>query len=643
MRLSNRAILLLILCVAAILRFYRFTDIPFMHDEFSAVFRTSFLSFTELIEKGVKPDGHPAGIQVFLYYWIKLFGNSEWIVKLPFTIMGMFSVLLVYLTAKHWFNETVALISAAFLASIQYTVMYSQIARPYISGLFFALLMVYYWSRLMHPGLKNFWKTAVPYVIASALCAYNHHFSLLFAAIVGISGILFIPRKFLLRYILCGILIFILYIPHLGIFMAQLKNGGVGGWLGKPGDIFLLDYLYYLFNFSLISVFLAAGIIIFGLRYIKDTKLSVSKYILFSAWFLLPLLIGFWYSVKVNPVLQYSVLIFSFFPLLFLLFGHIPNQKPITNLVLVLGILLINVYTLTEERKHYSLFYNSSFERIVTDYIQAKETNRNVVSVIDSHKKITRYYLEKHDTDSAFTWFDSFSNEAEFISFLREKSKTNDVLYLGAMASVKPNTVPIIRQYFPVMQVQNNYFLGSTYLFSKSGEDKRKYVTRYGFETSPPEGWGSVSNEKILDTRGLNETLSYQMDSLTEWSPTFATPLGPVITHENNYIDLSVKVKSRHDISEALLIATVESKDGVVHFSGADFKTFVKAAADSTGWYTVFHSLKLSDMNLDFSSVSLKAFVWNKGKNTFLVDDFTIKIRDGNPVVYGLYEKTPPD
>ena len=155
MRISNRAILLLIIFVAAIVRFYRFTDIPFMHDEFSAVFRTNFLSFQELIEKGVKPDGHPAGIQVFLFYWIKIFGSTEWVVKLPFTVMGIFAILLVYLVAKKWYNETVGLISAAFIASIQYTVMYSQIARPYISGLFFSLLMVHYWSRLIDPNLKK--------------------------------------------------------------------------------------------------------------------------------------------------------------------------------------------------------------------------------------------------------------------------------------------------------------------------------------------------------------------------------------------------------------------------------------------------------------------------------------------------------
>ena len=622
-------------------RSYRFTDIPFMHDEFSAVFRTNFLSFQELIEKGVKPDGHPAGIQVFLFYWIKIFGSTEWVVKLPFTVMGIFAILLVYLVAKKWYNETVGLISAAFIASIQYTVMYSQIARPYISGLFFSLLMVHYWSRLIDPNLKNFWKNGLLYVLASALCAYNHHFSLLFAALVGLSGLFLIPRKFLLRYILCGILIFSLYLPHIRIFINQFNTGGVGGWLAKPTNSFLSDYLYYILNYSLISVLLVIGLMVFGMLYMKKKSLKIKTYILFSTWFLLPFLVGFWYSLKINPVLQYSVLIFSFYPFLFILFGHIPNQKQNVNLALVLLILIINFYSLTNERKHYKLFYNSSFERIVTNYIKAKEIKSNIISVIDSHKNITRYYLEKHGADSAFTWFDSFSNEAEFINFLKEKSKTNYSLYLGSLASNKPNTIPMILHYFPAMQTENNYFLGSTYLFSKNGNDDRKLITTYNFESPPPEGWGSVNNDNIVDTYGVNNSFSYRMDSLTEYSPTFATPLNHLIPNEKKFLDVSVNAKIDTDISEVLLITTLESKDGVVHFSGADFKSFISQAVDTDKWITVYHSLKLEDINLDFTNLTLKFFVWNKGKDSLLLDDFKLQVRDANPVIYGLYEKIP--
>jgi hypothetical protein len=70
MKLNNRVILILIIIVAATLRLINYCELPFTHDEFSALFRLNFDSFSELIEKGVKIDGHPAGVQV--YHSVKL-------------------------------------------------------------------------------------------------------------------------------------------------------------------------------------------------------------------------------------------------------------------------------------------------------------------------------------------------------------------------------------------------------------------------------------------------------------------------------------------------------------------------------------------------------------------------------------------
>ena len=104
-KLNNKTILVLILVVAAGLRFFNYAEIPFTHDEFSALSRLHYTDFSTLISEGVMPDGHPAGIQVFLYYWVRLFGPEEWIVKLPFTIFGLLSVWLVYKIASRWFNQ----------------------------------------------------------------------------------------------------------------------------------------------------------------------------------------------------------------------------------------------------------------------------------------------------------------------------------------------------------------------------------------------------------------------------------------------------------------------------------------------------------------------------------------------------------
>ncbi len=244
-------ILLFILIVGAFLRFYGFPHIPFTYDELSAWGRTGYSSFYDLINQGVRGDGHPALIQVFLNYWRKIFGDSEASFKLPFLIMGLCCICLVFEIGRSWFNETVGIICAAFIAVLQFTVEYSQIARPYISGLFFSLMMVHYWSKYVfgREDTKNR-KPLIAFAIFALLCCYNHYFSLLFAIIVGISGFFFLPIKKWSDYSLAGIAVLLLFLPHFEITMDQFAIGGVGGWLAKPDRTFFGNYLSYIFDFS---------------------------------------------------------------------------------------------------------------------------------------------------------------------------------------------------------------------------------------------------------------------------------------------------------------------------------------------------------------------------------------------------------
>ena len=641
-KITNNKILILILITATILRFFNFHEIPFTHDEFSAIFRTNFKSFAELIEKGIKIDGHPAGIQVFLFYWTRLFGTTEWVVKLPFAIFGILSVYLIFLIAKKWFNESVGLISAAFLASIQYTVMYSQIARPYISGLFFSLLMVYYWSKIIRTPEKQFIKNSILFIISASICTYNHHFSLLFAALVGVSGLFLIRKQYIFKYIILGIIIFILYLPHLSIFLYQLSIGGIEGWLAKPQNDFILKYIAYTFNFSNLSLILVLFLIMYG-YYWKPAieRTSYKIYLLFGSWFLIPFLTGFLYSRFGSAVLQYSVLIFSFPYLLFLLFGHIKILKPNTNLILVTLILVVNIFSLVYGRKHYKLFYNSPFKEILIDHQEAKNTNKNMLSIIDSHEKITKYYLSELKIDSDFVWFSSLGSEKEFKQFIEEKSKEYSMLYFGALSSNNPLTIPVIEDFFPGLLIQKNYVGGASYLFTKEDIKEHDVVNLLNFEFVDNISWSNINNSKFIDSVFFSENTSYLIDSLTEYGPTFTGKLDTMITHENNFIDISIKVKAKNPekLKEAILVAQLESNNNLIDWGGTNFEKLITDNSNSDEWITIHYSIKLSDVNMNFKDIVFNTFVWNKGRNTFLIDDFKINIREGNPVVYGLTEK----
>ena len=626
---KNGLILIFILIVATILRCYNLFEIPFTHDEFSALFRTQYTSFKELLDKGIKPDGHPAGVQIFLYYYSHLFGKDEWVIKLPFIILGITSVFLIYLIGKEWFGTTTGLICAAFMATLEYPVMYSQIARPYISGLAECLFMVYFWHKVVFKSEKNFFLNASLYIISSAFCAYNHYFSLLFAIIVGFTGLFFIKKEKLLWYVMAGVSIFIMFLPYFPTFIYQLNLKGVGGWLGPPDNSFLWEYLKYIFHFSWFVFFEVVAIFIIGL-FFGTRKLTFSFISLI--WFLLPFLIGFFYSRLVNPVLQESCLIFSFPFLLLTIFGSNSNLSVQKNFLLVLGIIVINVSSLVFERQYYKLFYNSPYERIIEESNKVKKEYTSSISVIDSHKRISRYYINKHNLDSDFIWYDKFKNINDFIHFLQ--SQKARYLSYGSISG-EDRVIPfIIKDYYPYLIEQKNYYNGTFYLFSKMPPNKispRNYTNNYGFEGAS-DNWNLNNNH--IKPIPFSGNYSCEMDSTTEFGPIYEARLNDIIKNKNDYIDISCWCKSADNLANVNLVATLKKKEEMIAWMAVDLEKF-RMGKDK--WFKVYYSIKLSDIKFDLNHTILNVYMWNMGKKDLLIDDFYIHQRNGNSILYGLF------
>jgi len=356
--------------------------------------------------------------------------------------------------------------------------------------------------------------------------------------------------------------------------------------------------------------------------------------ILFTVWFILPIITGYFYSKYVSAVLQFSVLIFSFPYLFFILFGHIRNQSPRINLLIVGLILCANICSLTFGRKHYDLFYNSPYEHIVSDLQKISNSNDNIAAIIDSDREITDYYLKREKINNNFTWFDSFDGLNGLINFLEYQSNCKNKLYLGCISSNNPLTIPVIQDYFPSIVEQRNYAGGTTYLFSKNIQPvSDKIADILDFESEPSKSWSPLSEKYLCDSLSFSGSYSYLIDSLTEWSPSFSVYLKEIISNKNNFIDISIKVKCNINPEETLLVAALESKKGTIHWSGTSFGDFYK----NNKWFIVHHSVKLSDIR--YKNPQLKVYIWNKGKNHLYIDDIEIKVRKGNPVIYGLIEK----
>lgn len=621
MKSVNNLTLLLILVVAAGLRLFQFSQIPFTHDEFSALFRLGFDSLGELIEKGVKVDFHPAGVQVFLYYYTQWFGTEEWVVKLPFALMGIGSVWFVYRLGKMWFHETTGLLAASLLATIQYTVMYSQIARPYGSGLFLSLVMVFFWSRLMISPQKGFLKNTILYVVSASLCSYNHHFSLLFVTMVGVTGIFMIPKVFRLKYLLAGVLVFVLYIPHLPVFFHQLSKGGVEGWLAKPDSGFLLDYLYYCLNYSWPLALAVALLIVYG--YLANPQKNWRWIRLSLLWFAIPLTIGFFYSVYVNAVLQFSVLIFSFPLLVLFVFGALPRLSQRMTFVLSFSIMILGAYSLIETRRHYTVFYESVYENILLDLEKAKASHPHGIYLIDSHPEITEYYQRKdHLEDPYISFNEEFQSLKDFKKYLQDHHGEHETLYFGCLSNSNSKIIPLILEFYPFIERQGNYFGGTTYLFTQKVAPRTTALAKWVVPLTSLEA---------------QKAQSVHFDGNLEWGPSFTLDLKSFVNSRNNFIDLSVEIESANNLKDVVLVGEITEGDEKVYWGGSDGNDFVLETSQDTLVTTVYQTLKLSDIKVDREEAVLTVYVWNKGHKEFTVKEVSVSRRQGNPIIYSWY------
>ncbi len=617
--------MLLILLVASILRFWSYNHLPYMADELSALARTQYTNLYDLIFYGVEiNDAHPAGVQVFIYYWIKVFGNSEMAVKLPFILFGLFSIIVAYKISKQWFNSSVALIVAAFMASMQYMVMYSQIARPYISGMFFCLLMVWCWNNyFFNKNDKGKVKWLVGYVFFSTLCAYNHHFSLLFASIVGITGLFFIDKNFWKGYVLAGVLIFVLYIPHLPIFFFQFSKGGLGGpdgWLWKPKFNWLFSYIKYILHFSFWMYFLVFVLFVFSIYFNKNKILSTKKYrVIALFWFISLFCIEYFYSLFVNPIIQFSTLIFVFPFLLMLVFSYFGELSSIFKTLTVLTILTVGTCTLVFSRKHFQTFYKQPFEEQIKNTYKNLDlinNNKNVTIVLMEPTFHSKYYFEKYNRSFDFVFYNSYNvkpNPKAFRNFVR--NQTTDYFITGNLPQYY---IEIIKEKYPFMISKDESFINSSYCFSKLKNQFQQHQL-------------NVFDKKIeFDFKVPN------IDSTIEFGKTYSLKLNDIIANRYCRINVSARISVPDKTSNPVLVMSLKEDEKALDWFGSDYK---KYESKTDMFTTVILSQDLT--NFDFKghpNAEVEFYIWNPDKKKVLIDDFKISVTEGNHFIYSLYE-----
>ena len=591
--------------LAAVLRFWDLPSIPYTHDELSALLRL-FPTLGETIRKGVmEGDTHPPGVQVFEWFWTRAFGTSEAAVKFPFIVMGLAALFFWYRVACAWTSTAAALIVIALLATLQYSVMYAQIARPYAFGFFTCALLLDQLTRYVATGRTG---ALAGFALAAALSAYTHHFALLFAALVVVSGFALLRKEQRLAYALaCGVAA-LLYLPNLPILLHQFSQGGLSEWLAAPGPYWLRDYAAWITMYSwplaLVLFGLAAWSVVASFR-ARLWKEPLPWLMLF--WGLAPIAIGYGYSVWRAPVLQYSMLIFSFPCLLFAALHGLPRLSMRLLISLVSLAALLGLHGLIMERGHYSLLYSSKYEAFVE---AAQRSTSDDLVIIDAQQGILEFYQRRapHQRSQPYVLRSTLAHVHELHRLLG--STNARVVVLGITPATPPELPAIVQEYFPELTDVTHFSEGSLMRFSKDASSGGTLQLR----TLPLNGW---SDSTAVEFSGIVEA-----------------DVADMITGKNDVIDVRASVRALPNDDIALVTELNCDGKSVLYRS--------TPLMDGGPWHNgevILHvAIPISNFELRGRRLHFKGYVYNRTGRWLGAPEVTVRVWPGNPIIYGLYE-----
>ncbi|MFZ9431615.1 MAG: hypothetical protein ACO27G_06140 [Bacteroidia bacterium] len=490
-----------------LLRFWDLQAYAWGYDELSAVFRAmQAKDWHAHLHQGVAVDGHPAGLQTLIWFWISANGADVFIPRFFTSVISVGVLWQLHGIAKRHFDVETAYWAVCLMGLMWWQAGMAIWIRPYIFALPFVL---WSWDLVLgllyrrdiggHVLLPERWGWfAVKLGGALGGAAYIHYFAGLTAGASFIALLLLQPKikpnpsehtqglhpSYIL--FLPVTVAFLLYLPHLPLTFAQFQLGGLG-WLNAPTPKFLWQFLQHATGNSPAILLLFTGALIYAIQYhiriaylpkpASFTRILQQPTILLTLGFLLVFAFGYVYSVVRAPILQNNALYFSF-PLIILVAASgittLRNQLGDTQnginrfekntrpfAILLPALLLFNTLYqkqfLTLERKgsHHRIVEQSlQFAENQTKSHQTRGTNSDLHLWLDGpadnyqfHKGQT-LYKHKNSAIPPTVYFESAGPTLPFIAQQLQSLKPGAQVFLGLQSGSQPWLLPLIESHF---------------------------------------------------------------------------------------------------------------------------------------------------------------------------------------------------
>jgi hypothetical protein len=639
--IKSEPLLWVILLLAFVIRLVAGHVQSFSNDELSALYRLQYTNFYDLMYWGVQVDNHPAFTQLFLYLYEPLVPKGEIFIRFPFILATTISLGYIFFSLKKLSGEFTAYLVTIILAFAGFSIQLGYFARPYAFGILFTSAATYYWIRIFMDREKNK-KYLLFFILCAVLSAYTHYLALLQIAILGAASFIFAPPRLWWKILLAGLVSILLFSPHYTITKYHLSVGGIGAWLGNARDYFIIDLAFEYIDRSplILAVFLLAIVWVVVLR---PPMPALKKIAILGFVSVTPYLILYIYSVKVNPLLQYSACFFLMPYLLGMFFGFFETgtAQPKGIKAVYIGCIMVFLSSTLYTYSAFAPIHFAEFKNIAR-YIEEHESDSVTTVVAVNNPFFIDYYLKDKHPDLYIT---DMGDNLNFLKKYIDTCTSGEFIYAFTNQRSNPEIPYMIKNKFKSGKWHKYYMNSELYHFSDT------YSPDHVFNESPVFEYmlnGTTrSFEKITDPLHISFTSSFNLDSATEFSPALSLPLADYSLQPYNLVVANVAFTGA-DRCDLQLVVSVENEKGPVFWRSRKLSQqygvnevvqrdslIVQQGEGKHRLRQLVIAELLNNSAINLRNHFLKVYIWNPDHCGCLVDQLAIRCYVGNNLVTG--------
>ena len=406
--LKNNKLLLAIVGVGAILRFYKLDNQSLWIDELFSMNVADPKNNFQFIYTFLRDhDPHPPLYYFSIHIFFLLFGYTTLVLKLFSAIVGVLGIFSIYYLGKEMVNKQVGYISALLVSINYFQIYYSQEGRMY-SLLFFTTCIALY-SLLKFIKTTNY-KTMSFFIMGSLFMIYSQFFGVFVLFSMYLILLYYIIKadrtergQRLKMTILSGILTIILYIPSIIIVLFNPKRESI--WIQPPTWDTFESMFKEFFGFNdvlkiiILSIF-GIALLFYFLKLKKGEKKKNNASSVYPVFILLTIitttiLLPVLYSKLLLPIVVSRYYICVLPAVLVLLAIAINNFKNRNLKILILLVFsFFSIKNLIIDKSFYTSFYKTQFRHAITYMVQEKPNDPIVSKLGDFY---LRFYLNENN------------------------------------------------------------------------------------------------------------------------------------------------------------------------------------------------------------------------------------------------------